>query len=152
MCDRGVDDEAVWRKYSGELVRYATVLVGPEDAEDVLSTVVLRILNGKGSLQALRDPRPYLFRAVLNEARNFHRRRRRRIPVCEAKVWPAEVRPDVAAAVAALPSRQRAAVYLTYWRDLPIRETAELMGCRPGTVKRYLSLARANLREVLADD
>jgi RNA polymerase sigma-70 factor (ECF subfamily) len=59
------------------------------------------------------------------------------------------VDPGVLDAVLRLPERQRAAVYLTYWRDLPIAETAELMGCRPGTVKRYLHLARSHLREVL---
>jgi RNA polymerase sigma factor (sigma-70 family) len=152
VCDTGVSDEAVWRKHSEELVRYATVLVGPSEAEDVLSAVVVRVLRAKGSLDALDDPRPYLFRAVLNEARNVHRSRRRLFPGFEGVVWPTEVRPDVVEAVTALPGRQRAAVYLTYWLDLPVRETAELMGCRPGTVKRYLSLARARLEEVLADD
>jgi RNA polymerase sigma-70 factor (ECF subfamily) len=50
-----------------------------------------------------------------------------------------------------LPPQQRAAVYLTYWRDLPISETSELLGCRPGTVKRYLFLARNRLKELLSD-
>jgi DNA-directed RNA polymerase specialized sigma24 family protein len=70
VCDTGVSDAAVWRKHSAELVRYATVLVGPSEAEGVLSAVVVRGLRAKGSLDALDDPRPYLFRAVLNEARN----------------------------------------------------------------------------------
>ncbi len=145
----GVDDAVIWRKHKDDLIRYATVLVGPDMAEDVLSIVVERILRRAGSLAALDDPRPYLFRAVLNESRG-HLRRTRTTP------WQADAvedhisfRPDVAAAVARLPGRQRAAVYLTYWNDLPIREVAALMGCRPGTVKRYLSLSRDRLREVL---
>ena len=59
------------------------------------------------------------------------------------------MRPDVFTAVVGLPERQRAAVYLTYWRDLPVQEVAALMGCRPGTVKRYLHLARHRLRGTL---
>lgn len=148
VCDKGVDDEYVWRKHSEELVRYATVLVGPSDAEDMLSAVVIRILRAKGSLEALDDPRPYLFRAVLNEAKN-HRRGRRSLSQSSELVFLPDVRPDVVEAVMKLSERQRAAVYLTYWRDLPIGETAALMGCRPGTVKRYLSLARRRLKEVL---
>ena len=65
-CDKGVNDEAIWRKHSGELVRFAAVIVGPSDAEDLLSAVVLRILNAKGSLEALEDPRPYLFLSLIH--------------------------------------------------------------------------------------
>lgn len=147
--DSGVDDAAIWRKHKEELIRYATILVGADHSEDVLSTVVERILRRHGSLSHLDDARPYLFRAVLNESRG-RIRRRRAIP------WESEFvedhigfRPDVAAAVGSLPERQRAAVYLTYWRDLPVSEVANLMGCRPGTVKRYLHLSRDRLKEVL---
>lgn len=70
-----VDDAAVWRKHKEELVRYATILVGVDHAEDVLSTVVERILRRNGSLTALDDPRSYLFRAVLDESRGLLRRR-----------------------------------------------------------------------------
>lgn len=147
--DRGVEDAAIWRKHKEELIRYATVLVGVDHAEDVLSTVIERVLRRKGSLAMLDDPRPYLFQAVLNESRG--RIRRRRVIPWERGFVEDHIgfRPDVAAAVGSLPERQRAAVYLTYWRDLPVREVADLMGCRPGTVKRYLHLSRSRLRKVL---
>jgi len=147
--DIGVDDAAIWRKHKEELIRYATLLVGVDHAEDVLSTVVERILRRNGSLSALDDPRPYLFRAVLNESRG--RIRRERILPWERDIIEDHIglRPDVAEAVGSLPERQRAAVYLTYWRDLPVSEVADLMGCRPGTVKRYLHLSRNRLRKVL---
>ena len=147
--DKGVDDAAIWRKHKEELIRYATILVGVDHAEDVLSTVVERILRRNGSLSNLDDARPYLFRAVLNESRG--RIRRRRIIPWERDFVEDHIgfRPDVVAAVGSLPERQRAAVYLTYWRDLPVREVADLMGCRPGTVKRYLHLSRDRLKGVL---
>lgn len=147
-----MDDDAIWRKHAAELTRYATALVGPGDAEDVLSGAVERVLRSKGSLGALDEPRPYLFKTVLNEARDTLRRRsRNEASAFEPVSHLPEVRPDVVAAVAALPVRQRAAVYLTYWQDRSIAETARLMGCRPGTVKRYLHLARSKLKEVLED-
>jgi len=146
----GVNDEAIWRKHSGELVRFASVLVGPGDAEDLLSSVVMRVLSSRGSLESLDKPRPYLFRALVNEAKN-HRRRSRRAPLMTEDHYSVELRPEVLDAVMGLPTQQRAAVYLTYWRDLPISETSELLGCRPGTVKRYLFLARNRLKELLSD-
>ena len=49
----------------------------------------------------------------------------------------------------ALPARQRAATYLVYWEGRSIAEASTLMGIRPGTVKRYLHLARRTLKGVL---
>jgi RNA polymerase sigma-70 factor (ECF subfamily) len=51
-----------------------------------------------------------------------------------------------------LPPRQKAAVYLTYWRDLPLAETAQLLGCSTGAVKRYLYLARRHLKGALGEN
>lgn len=147
----GVNDEAIWNKHRDELVRYASMLVGPDDAEDLVSAVVVRVLNRR-RLSDLEDARSYLYRSVLNEARTLVRRRRRQRLQPGFDVLPADVEPEILAAVLDLPSRQRAAVYLTYWRDLPVVEVADLMGCRPGSVKRYLHMARNRLREVFQDD
>ncbi len=151
VCDKVMDDAAIWRKHKEELIRYATVLVGPANAEDVLSAVIERVLRRRGSLAELDDARPYLFKAVLNEGRNHHRRSSRPAGAWaqDCRVLPPDIRPDVVREVVRLPERQRAAVYLTYWRDLPVAEVASLMGCRPGTVKRYLHLARKRLEETL---
>lgn len=150
VCDTGVSDDEVWRKHRDELVRYATVLVGPSDAEDLLSAVVVRTLASKGSLSSLDDPRPYLFRGLLNEAKNHGRARSRSLPEpTAADPDPPDLRPDVLEAVMGLAPQQRAAVYLVYWKDLSVTEAGRLMGCRPGTVKRYLSLARNHLKGVL---
>lgn len=151
VCDTGVSDEQVWRKHRDELVRYATVLVGPADAEDLLSAVVVRTLSWKGSLSALDDPRPYLFRGLLNEAKNHSRAKTRRPPLSAAPDQdPPDLRPEVLEAVMKLAPQQRAAVYLVYWKDVSVTEAGRLMGCRPGTVKRYLSLARNHLKGVLS--
>jgi DNA-directed RNA polymerase specialized sigma24 family protein len=45
-------------------------LVGPDQAPDVVSTVVLRVLKRR-HLSDLENPRAYLFRSVLNEARSW---------------------------------------------------------------------------------
>jgi DNA-directed RNA polymerase specialized sigma24 family protein len=143
-------DAEIYTKHREGLIRYATALVGPSKAEDVVSTVVLRVL-ARRSLGALDDPAAYLFRAVLNEARSSYRSR----PTFEL---PPEIGahhdpafdPTVLEAVMALPVRQRAATYLVYWGDHTIEDAARLMGARPGSVKRYLFDARRNLRRVLS--
>ena len=139
-------DADIYGKYRDELVRYATALVGPDEAEDVLSAVLVRVLRRR-SLGSLDDPETYLFRAVLNESRSLWRRRRRpRLARDERVEHAPEPLPEVVEALRRLPMRQRAAAYLVYHADLSVAGAAELMGCAPGTVKWYLYDARLRLR------
>lgn len=145
----GVNDSEIWLECKDDLARYAAVLAGPSEAEDVVSTVVVRVLRRR-SLSDLDEARAYLFRAVLNESRNrLSRRRQARFPIDPVVSPPDEPRPEILDAVFRLPVRQRAATYLTYWADLSLAETARLMGIGEGTVKRYLFLARRTLKGVL---
>jgi len=82
-----LSDETIYTKHKDDLIRYATALVGAADAEDVLSTVVLRVLERR-SLSDLVDARAYLFRAVLNEARGRLRRGKPALPRDEASWIP----------------------------------------------------------------
>jgi RNA polymerase sigma factor (sigma-70 family) len=49
--------------------------------------------------------------------------------------------------VQALPPRQRAAVVLRYCEDLSEAQTADLMGCSVGAVKKNASVGLAKLRD-----
>jgi RNA polymerase sigma factor (sigma-70 family) len=144
-----VRDAEIWVKYKDDLVRYAAVLIGPSDAEDVVSTIVVRVLNRRG-LSDLDDAGKYLYRAVLNECRTRGRRSKTRLGIADLpEPPPSDPRPEVFDAVLALPVGQRAATFLVYWADLSIAEAAHVMGMRPGTVKRYLHLARTKLKGLL---
>ena len=46
-------------------------------------------------------------------------------------------------------AQQRAAVVLTYWRDLDPAEVAKLLGVTDGAVRKHLSRARKKLKGVL---
>ena len=144
-----VDDETIYSKVKDDLVRYASVLVGPDRAPDVVSTVMVRVL-ARRTLTSLEEPRAYLFRSVLNECRGLQRKPP---PAHQPAARSASIiEPDwaVVEAVAELPTQQRAAVYVRYWEDLQLDEIGAVMGVRPGTVKRYLHLARRRLKGVLS--
>lgn len=145
-----MDDEQIFRKNRDDLIRYAAVLVGPTEAEDVVSTVVLRVL-ARRRLEDLHNARAYLFRSVLNESKTRLSRTRTQplsnVDLTEPSVD--EPRHEVIKAVMGLPAQQRAATYLVYWTGMTTLEAAELMGVRPGTVRRYLYLARRTLKGVL---
>jgi RNA polymerase sigma factor (sigma-70 family) len=150
-----MDNEAVYRSYSDELTRYATGLVGPFDAPDVVTDACLKAFESR-SWPDVVDRRAYLYRTVLTVANDHHRRTLSR-RLREMKVASREEMPDptgsidieVLDAVARLSVQQRAAVFLTYWEDLSPEAVAARMGVSTGTVKRHLARARRRLGELL---
>ncbi len=154
--------ETAYRTWSDDLVRYAASLVPPDDAADVVADAMASVVrSGERRWRRVERPRAFLFRAVLNHARMYHRSRGRRVrrrerlrsltPVGSAPAaGPDEHVPgDVEQALDRLSPNQRAAVVLTYWDDLSTDEVAEILGVRTGTVQQPLARARAALRDEL---
>jgi RNA polymerase sigma factor (sigma-70 family) len=153
MGEVPLDLEDAYRKYSDELIRFATGLVGPADASDIVSSAVAGCL-GSQSWGSVRDPRSYMFRCVLNQARQARRsdlrRRAREIRAMTPEVAPGpDVRPEILAALAVLSIRPRAVIVLTYWDDLAPATVARRLGISEGSVRRHLARARKQLRTVL---
>ncbi|MEU8227442.1 SigE family RNA polymerase sigma factor [Kribbella sp. NPDC048915] len=59
----------------------------------------------------------------------------------------AEHRLMITQALSELPPRQRACVVLRYFDDLSVDDTADVLGCRPGTVKSQTLRALDKLRQ-----
>lgn len=103
------------------------------------------------------SPAAWVHRVGMNLVNSAHRRRvlqRRFTSASPSAGADPGTALAVRAAVARLPERQRAAVVLRYFVDLPVEEVAGLMGCSPGTVKALTSQGIANLRRsgALADE
>lgn len=150
-----LSDAEVYEKFADELVRFATGLVGPFDAADVVADTFVRVLRS-GFWSDAKDQRSYLYRAVMNEARMRHRstmrRRAREMRAADPEaVHDRELRPEVLEALSVLSPQQRAMVVLTYWEDLQPTAVAQRLGVSEGSVRRQLARGRAKLREVLHD-
>jgi RNA polymerase sigma-70 factor (ECF subfamily) len=107
-----------------------------------------RSFRGEGSVQA------WLWRIVLNVARDRARSRRRQEDVLrerETTAAPSGADPELRALVLALPERQRLAVFLRYYADLSYEQIAEALGIRPGTVAASLNAAHVALRHDLEE-
>jgi RNA polymerase sigma-70 factor (ECF subfamily) len=146
--------EVLWRMHADELLRFATVLVGPSDAPDIVTDAFLRsekaLVSGR-----VDNARAYLFRAVANHAHDLRRSRERRWARDLAAIGPAsssapDSHVDVRRAVSGLSVQQRAVVYFAYWEDLAERDIADVMEISPGSVRRHLTRARHHLRKALS--
>jgi RNA polymerase sigma-70 factor (ECF subfamily) len=150
-----VSEEEIYNDLAPRLMRYATVLVGPSDAEDVVSTVVARAVSRPGGLSALEDAAAYLMKSVLNESKGFRRARARRRTSPVALVPDGAGRgPDstveVRQLIDELPARQRAAAYLVFFEENTAVEAARLLGTQPATVRRYVHIARQKIERALS--
>jgi RNA polymerase sigma-70 factor (sigma-E family) len=155
--------ESFVRARSSPLLRTAVLLVGDYGhAEDLLQIALLR--TARHWRTARGAPEAYVRQALVNLCRDRWRRlkaRPREAPmlpgssVTATVVGPAEQvsqRQFLVQALARLPAGQRQVIVLRYFEDLPVAETAELLGISPGTVKSYTARALAALREALGED
>jgi len=146
----------VYEKYSHDLIRFATGLAGPDDGPDLVSAAMLSVLWSQ-SWDQVQNPRAYLYRAVLNEARKSYKTAMRRAGAEARAAVPAggtparDVEPEILEAVGSLSVRQRAVVFLAYWEDLRPAEIARRLDLSESTVHRYLSRAESRLRRLLHD-
>ena len=148
--------ELYLRHYS-PMVRLAVLLTGDQQtAEDVVQDAFAGMYL---AWDRLRSPDAALRAAVVNGSRSVLRHRvvvDRNPPEAPRDVPSAEhgamIRIELSAVVAALGTlsrRQREAVILRYYADLPEAETAAAMGIRPGSVKSHVHRGMAALRREL---
>jgi len=130
-------------------------------AEDITQEAFVRVA---GRFRHLRTPDSfdaYLRRTVVNLSMSHHRRRRVERAYLERE-GAREVRavepPDLAGrdelrrALAALPMRQRAAVVLRYYEDLPEQRVAEILGCSVSAARSLVFRAMETLRTTIGGD
>jgi RNA polymerase sigma-70 factor (sigma-E family) len=137
-------------------IRLAYLLTGDRAvAEDLVQEAFVRFV---GRLRSLRDPdafEPYLRRTIVNLSKNHFRRRAVERAFLERegpRTQDVSTDPDITthdslrSALLRLPLRQRTALVLRYFEDLPDATIAELLGCRQATVRSLVARGLKALR------
>ena len=153
------DFAAVYAATHVNALRLAYLLCGDRDrAEDAVAEAFVRVYRQMRRGE-IRNPSAYVRRAVVNEVNS--RFRRLALERREAAKRSADDRgarsPDDAladademfAALRQLPERQRTAIVLRFYEDLPEKAIAEAMGISIGTVKSTLHRGMERLRVLL---
>ena len=138
------------------LVAYASLLVGRDgDAEDLVHDAIVKVFSRPRPLREVDEAEAYVRSAmpsiVIDRARSASSKRRAvtRSFERQASTPDFEAGLDVRAALRELPPREQVCVVLRFFDDLTVPQVAARLGLAEGTVKRYLSDARARLLPLL---
>jgi RNA polymerase sigma factor (sigma-70 family) len=152
--------EAIVERYRRPLTRYASRLLAPERAEDVVQQAFVQAYEAMHRDSAELRLRPWLYRIAHNAALNALRDRALEHAELSDRFDGVE-RPDQAlertqglrelvAAVQALPERQRNAILLRELEGRSYEEIATALGVTDGAVRQLLNRARNSLRAAAA--
>ena len=136
----------LYRERYGPMVRLAYLMTGDRSAaEELVQDAFVRVHR---SWSSATNPPAYLRVAVVNGCRSWWRRRmlerRRRPAAAEHSTLGAR---ELLDALDVLPSRQRTAVVLRFYEDLPDVDIARILGCREATVRTSIHRALQRLRK-----
>lgn len=137
------------------------------EAEDVLQSVYVKILEGRARFRGESSFRTWLFSLVRNTAADRRRRRllgriltlriANRDGAAESYEHPddvvtrAETREAFVRALGVLSTRQREALELVFYHDLSIEEAAAVMKVGVGSARQHYERGKRRLREVLEE-
>jgi RNA polymerase sigma-70 factor (sigma-E family) len=154
----------LYRLHGMDLVRIAAVMLGSRaSAEDAVHGAFCGLYRQWDRLADPDKALPYVRSAVMNRCRSELRRQARlarradqnhRLIEADSPEQVAilgEEHRDVLAGLRALPARQREALILRYFLDLPEAEIAAAMGISQGTVKSTTSRALTALGKQLRE-
>jgi RNA polymerase sigma-70 factor (ECF subfamily) len=155
------DFDAIFQEHYSLIYRTAYGITGRvEDAEDVVQSIFLRLLQSENSLALIKNPRGYLYRAAVNLSLSSVRSRLRRtqtedvedsaasIPAAEPS-RAEELHRKLYEAIAELNPKAAEILILHYlhnWRDV---EIANLLGTSRGSIAVNLYRSRARLKKLL---
>jgi RNA polymerase sigma-70 factor (ECF subfamily) len=167
-------DGAAWedlvRQHQEAVFRLAYLLLGDaDDAEDAAQEAFIRAFQTLNRFDPSRSLRPWLLRITANLAHNRRRTIGRYLaalqrlvqaapePVTVPNVPGEHVQQQEEAqalwrAVRRLRQADQEVIYLRYFLELSVAETAQALGVAPGTVKSRLSRALGRLRGVVEQE
>lgn len=142
------------------LLRIAHALTGDrESAQDLVQGALAKAYARWPRIHG--DAEAYVRKIIYNDRASAWRRpgRRNEVTVAEVPDRAAAGRHDqdvtdriaIREALLSLPDRQRAVLVMRYLEDRSVEETAEVLGCRPGTVASQASRALSKLRQLVGD-
>jgi RNA polymerase sigma factor (sigma-70 family) len=146
--------ERSYRDCYPRFLRLAVAMLGDVDrGRDAVQEAFARALRSRGALHRVENLDGWLWRTLVNVCRVDQRHPLDRLDETQefaendhAGDWP-----EIRAAIAALPERQRLVLFLRHYADLDYRQIGEAAGIERGTVAATLNAAHAGVREAMKE-
>lgn len=131
------------------------------DADDIVQTVLLRLLGSKKPFESEEHLKRWLLRVTGNECKRllaspWRRRKENLDDYANTLYADAPEDGDLFRAVMALPRPCRVVTFLYYYEGYSVKEIASITGVNPSTIRtrmqRARTLLKAQLREEWQDD
>jgi RNA polymerase sigma factor (sigma-70 family) len=137
-----------------------------EEAEDVLQTTYLKILDGRAVFEGRSAVRTWLFGVIRRTAAEHRRRwvarRLRSLRESGNPAGPAPASPDdilassdeaqhLNRALVQLSRRQRQVLHLVFYEDLTVEQAADVMDVSVGSARAHYHRGKERVRRLLAD-
>jgi RNA polymerase sigma factor (sigma-70 family) len=144
--------ERLYRSSYRTFVRVARAITRDEDAADeAVQEAFIRAIRGRRGFRATGSLEAWVWRSVVNEAKRVAARPRVDLAVGVERAGNGTADDDglIRCLIAALPERQRLAVFLRYYADLDYRTIGEVLQVETGTVSATLHAALRSLRDAM---
>lgn len=149
------DLEGIYRGDYCRFLRVAEAITGdPRLASEAVNEGFAGAIRSRDSFRGEGTLESWVWACVVNAARTARRREPALATSSDEPVSQADDAPTGAAIrglVAALPERQRLALFLRYYADLDYQGIARVLGVKAGTVAATLHKAHTALREALEE-
>jgi RNA polymerase sigma-70 factor (ECF subfamily) len=148
---------AIELAYRDRYQRFLSLALGMlgdvERARDAVQEAFAHALRSRGDLRQVESLNAWLWRTVVNVCRVERRHSvsglSERLEL-EANGHPGDW-PEVRAAIAALPERQRLVLFLRHYADLDYQTIAQVTGIERGTVAATLHAAHGKVRDAMTE-
>jgi RNA polymerase sigma-70 factor (ECF subfamily) len=149
--DQGLRFESTYRQHGAHLWRSILLYSGdPEVSSDAVAEAFAQLIR-RGD--EVREPVAWVTRAAFRiAAGELKARRQTAYPIVEMTYEMPEPTAELAAALAMLSPKQRAAAVLYFCDGYTHAEVAEIIGSTTSAVGVHLHRARKRLRDLLGDD
>ena len=130
-----------------------TYSLGKSDAQDICQEIYIKLFKGNYRFKTQEMEKAFIAKSAANKCKDILKsgwfKRKRNLDeltdIPDSSGYDIELK----SAVEKRPIKYKEVVYFYYYEGYDINETAEIMGCSTGCIKKRLSRARKMLRKIV---
>ena len=151
--------EEIFNRYESRLLGFfISFLSNKQEAEDLLHDFFIKIIEKKHLYNPQFALQPWLFKIASNQAKSYIKKLKRlpldeinsvELPEFESGANRKLIQKNIRTALKELDDTHRITFILRHYNNLSVKEIAQILECKEGTVKSRLFTANQRLKSIL---